>query len=65
MFDAIDKKGNGLESDTQEESETPAAILGTEAIPWERFCAVVPPSTEKEPEGLTEPVTVPKEGEGR
>ena len=31
--------------------------------PWQRFCAVAPPPTEKEPEGLTEPDTVPKESE--
>ena len=40
-----------------------AAILGTEVTPWQRFCAVAPPPTEKEPEGLTEPDTVPKESE--
>ena len=34
--------------------ETLAAILATEATPWERVSAVVPPSTEKEPEGLTQ-----------
>ena len=42
--------------------ETPAATFGTEATPWERFCAVALPSTERKPGGLTEPVKVPQEG---
>ena len=46
-----------------ESQEALTATLTMEVTPWERFCAVVPPSPEEELEGLTEPTTVPKESE--
>ena len=55
-----DGKATGWKAMPRRKQETPTATLGPL---WERFCAVAPPSTEKEPEELTEPATVPKEGE--
>jgi len=58
-----ERKTAGWKATPRKNRDTSTATLGTEAKAWERFCAVVPPSTEEEPEGLTEPPTVPKEGE--
>lgn len=58
-----ERKTAGWKATPRKNRDTSTATLGTEAKAWERFCAVVPPSTEEEPEGLTEPPIVPKEGE--
>ena len=58
-----ERKATGWKATPRKNQEIHAAILGKEATPWERFCAVAPPSAEKEPEGLTEPDTVPKKSE--
>ena len=57
-----ERKTAGWKATPRKNRDTSTATLGTEAKAWERFCAVVPPSTEEEPEGLTEPPTVSRVG---
>ena len=49
----LEKKAMSWRATPRGSQEGPKAMLTAEVTPWERFCAVVPPSSEKGPEGLT------------